>query len=475
MAFFRGFQGGIFRFKQIILTNPVCKVMQTLPLFPNQDLHPASYHFFKTTELGKAYQAIPWQQIDQLHKECYPEKYQKNGRPSRWSPKSKAGLLFLKSYTGLSDAKLLERVQTDYAFQYFCSIKLADNERINDPTLLSRIRQEFGSTQFLNQLQILLGQHWIPYMEEHSTLLMDATCYQSQVRYPTDPKLLWECNQQVFDWIQNLCKQLKIRIPRSKYRELEKAFRAYSFRRKKSHKLTRKIKGRLLKLLKKLCEILDNLFRRYRNYSLRERDYGRFKVIKQVYQQQKYMYDHKTNRVPGRIISLAKPYLRPIKRGKETHSTEFGMKAHLIQNDGICYLEHASFDAFNESKRLQPAFRLHRRIQGKNCQSLGADRIYATNKNRRFAAANQVFTGFVKKGKKTEDPASDQRKKSINKARATRMEGKIGHHKQAYGLDKIKARSAEGELVWVFFGIMCSNMVAIGERIAQSKPDKLAA
>ena len=449
--------------------------MQTLSLFPNQDLLPASYHFFKTTKLGKAYQAIPWQQIDQLHQDCYPEKYQKSGRPSKWNPQAKVALLLLKSYTGLSDTKLLERVQTDYAFQYFCSIKLADNERISDPTLLSRIRKEFGNTDFLNRLQILLGKHWKGHMKQNPTLLMDATCYESHVRYPTDPKLLWECTQQLFDWIQNLCKQLKIRLPRSKFRQVEKAWKAYNFRRRKSQVQTRRIKNRLLKLLKKLTGLLENLLRHNPHYSMRERDYSRFAIIKKVYQQQKYMYDHKVNRVPDRIISLAKPYLRPIKRGKETHSTEFGMKAHVIQNDGICFLEHASFAAFNESKRLKSACRLHQEIQGENCEELGADRIYATNENRKYTTSNQVFTGFVQKGRKSEDKTTKSKKQRINKERATRMEGKFGHHKQAYGLDKIKARSATSELVWVFFGIMCANMVAIGDRIAEATPTRKAA
>ena len=39
--------------------------------------------------------------------------------------------------------------------------------------------------------------------------------------------------------------------------------------------------------------------------------------------------------IPDRIVSVSKPYIRPIVRGKETKSVEFGAKCNNMLIDGI--------------------------------------------------------------------------------------------------------------------------------------------
>ena len=53
-------------------------------------------------------------------------------------------------------------------------------------------------------------------------------------------------------------------------------------------------------------------------------------------------------KVSDRIVSIDRHYVRPIVRGKETKSVEFGAKVNNIQIDGISFIEHLSFKAFNE-------------------------------------------------------------------------------------------------------------------------------
>lgn len=38
------------------------------------------------------------------------------------------------------------------------------------------------------------------------------------------------------------------------------------------------------------------------------------------------MYENKAHAVPGRIVSISQPYIRPIARGKTAASVEFGAK-----------------------------------------------------------------------------------------------------------------------------------------------------
>ena len=55
------------------------------------------------------------------------------------------------------------------------------------------------------------------------------------------------------------------------------------------------------------------------------------------------------------VLSLAKPWLRPIVRGKETKKVEFGFKAHILQA-GICIIDYLAANAFNESTVLNKVF-----------------------------------------------------------------------------------------------------------------------
>jgi len=53
------------------------------------------------------------------------------------------------------------------------------------------------------------------------------------------------------------------------------------------------------------------------------------------------------------IVSIDKPYIRPIVRGKENKPLEFGAKLHKLQIDGISFIKHLSFSTFYEGNRLE--------------------------------------------------------------------------------------------------------------------------
>ena len=59
---------------------------------------------------------------------------------------------------------------------------------------------------------------------------------------------------------------------------------------------------------------------------LSKRDQKIYWVIRHLYEQQQYMYDNKTQSIKNRIVNIYQPYVRPISRGKDKASTEFGAK-----------------------------------------------------------------------------------------------------------------------------------------------------
>ena len=154
----------------------------------------------------------------------------------------------------------------------------------------------------------------------------------------------------------------------------------------------------------------------------------RYAVIKKVYHQQLMHFEGQ--KVKHLIVSIDKEYIRPIVRDKETKAVEFGAKVNTIQVDGINFIEHLSFEAFNEGIRLPECINKQQRLFHHRVKQVGADRIYATNKNRKFCSSHKIATGFVRKGRAGKDEEQIRAMRSIlSKERATRMEGSFGTEK----------------------------------------------
>jgi hypothetical protein len=74
---------------------------------------------------------------------------------------------------------------------------------------------------------------------------------------------------------------------------------------------------------------------------------------------------------------------------------------------GINIIEHDSYDAFDECKRLKISTLKHKIMFGE-CSHISADKIYATNENRKYCTKNKIQTNFV--GKEQEKMISLLRK-----------------------------------------------------------------
>jgi len=440
--------------------------LQPLSLFSKETLLSPRYLMFLETPLGKLYQSIPFDELSNI----LPKKENKVGAPSWFGPSGFFGLMFLKHYTNLSDEKLIERLNTDWAMQFFCGIQLKVCEGIKDAGIVSRVRQYLAEHIEIEDVQRILIKNWEADMENVHALLSDATAYESYIKYPSDVKLLWDCVYWVYQLIFTICKELKVKRPRSRFLEQERKQLSYSKSRKKSHKMTRTRKKTLLYLLNKGLGQLKWLLNNHKNeISLNQRQSIRVIYIKEILRQQKYMYDNQVNIVAKRIVSLFKPYIRPIVRGKENKKVEFGAKVNKSMVDGISLIDRLSFDAFNEALELKRSIRLHKERFGQ-CKQVGVDAIYGTNSNRTFMKAKKIFHSLVRKGRASKYEKQEKLLRShLGKERSTLLEGSFGNEKNHYGLNKVKARTEPTEIIWILFGIMTANAVKISKRRTQKE------
>ena len=423
---------------------------------------------FKLSELGQLHSLFPFDElVQQLH--LQPKV---RGRKSLFSGKGKIGLMILKSYTNLSDEDLIAHLNGNIHYQFFCDLFIDPLDPLTRFGIVSDIRGELASKLDIASAQEVLAEQWKPYLENLHVCMTDATCYESDMRYPTDVKLLWESVHWLHTHLCKHCKMTRLRGFRNKYTDVRDAYLSYSKKRKHNRSQRKKITRRLISLLGKLISQTLELHRTHAKELPLSSDYHkRFCVIQKVLVQARELFEGK--KVSNRIVSVDKHYVRPIVRGKESKSVEFGAKVNNIQVDGISFIEHISCNSFNEGIRLKDCIRLHQHLFKSRVRCVAADAIYATNANRRFCTQYGISTSFVRKGRASKN---ENEKKILRSAlatqRATRMEGSFGTQKRHYSLDKIKARNKKNEMLWIFFGIHTANAVMMIEKVRKKEHEQ---
>lgn len=421
---------------------------------------------FYSTSLGELYQAIPF---ENLAKQIPAPRKMPHGKGCKpwFDVKGGVALQILKSHFRCSDAMLIEQLNGNWMMQMFCGIQLKVGEQIKDLDIVGRWRKYIGQYLDIDKFQIACVQKWKPYMQDVQAGFCDATVYESYISYPTDAKLIWKSCADVFKMLQDVRKTSRMRRSRSNHDKRYQEYLNIAKSKKKSRRKSKKLCKSLLKYLHRLQVQLGELLKKSALAKpLSNKQYNRLAVITKVKEQQWQMHFGNQSTVPGRIVSLHKPYVRTIIRGKEVKPLEFGAKVNMLQVDGINFIEHHSYDNFNEGTRLQSTIELQRRYFGK-CHQMGADAIYATNANRKYCTLNNIATNFVQKGKAGKQAEQKSQMRSLlARVRSTVLEGSFGNGKNHYLLDKVKAKSAETEKVWLFFGLLTSNAKQIAKRMA---------
>ena len=346
--------------------------------FTEYDFYDLYRQTFEKSELGRIRRKLPLHEIAENLGLTRKSMREKRGRRSYFTAEGKVALMFLKMYTGLSSPKLMEQLNGNIHYQLFCDVRINPMHPLTSYKLLDDVFSELAQQQ-----QEILARAWKPYMKELETMYTDATCYESEMRYPTDPKLLWEGIEKAYRVMCEVSEKLNLHRPRTKYLDVEKANLAYRKQRRRTKTQTRKITRRLLNLLGKILNEVRRIEREHAgtNDLLTSRQARDMEIITKMYRQQKKHFDRNEPResVKDRIVSISKPYVRPIVRGKEVRSVEFGAKCNNIQVDGLSFIEKVSFNAFNEVTRLPHCLKMHRRLFGVDAKKVGGDAGYAGN------------------------------------------------------------------------------------------------
>jgi hypothetical protein len=163
------------------------------------------------------------------------------------------------------------------------------------------------------------------------------------------------------------------------------------------------------------------------------------------------------NRIAGRIVSLSRPYVRPIKTGKQGKETEFGARGALTHVDGFLFLDYWKHEAFNESEHVARHMAAYAERFGKFPPYFVGDMKYGTRKNPADLETLCVRPSFKTLGRKVKTPVRDPWFRRKQKER-NRIEGACGNGKEHYGLSRVRYKGEESSEVWVRTSLLAMNL-----------------
>lgn len=174
---------------------------------------------------------------------------------------------------------------------------------------------------------------------------------------------------------------------------------------------------------------------------LSKRQYKMLLVVGEVYRQQLWLHKNKKQSIDDRIVSLNQPHIRPIVRGKAGKSVEFGAKLSASCFNGYIFLDHISWDNFNESGDLKTQVEAFKKYTGYYPESVHVDKIYRTRENRAWCKERGIRISGPHDGRPTKMVTKEQKKQALQDERIRNcIEGKFGQAKRKFSLNQIMTK-----------------------------------
>ncbi len=166
--------------------------------------------------------------------------------------------------------------------------------------------------------------------------------------------------------------------------------------------------------------------------------------------------------ITDRMVSLADPDARPIRKGKPRSPTEFGYKLLVAEDErGFVADHHLEQGNPPDAPQLLPAVARVMRLTGRVAATVAADRGFGTAANTRAIADLGVKRdGLHRKGRPSAARAAYQATRAFRRLRTWRVgiEARISHLKRGFGLGRTRLRRLPGARTWVGLGIFAYNL-----------------
>ena len=392
----------------------------------------------------KKAQMIPWVEIEKRYAKLFANRKGNVAKPLRLA----LGACIIQAEYGYSDVETALQIQETAYLQYFCGYKEYDDSKLPfDPSLMVYFRKRL-TPEVLGEInEMIIANARNEKQQDNNdddepgnggTMIVDATCAPSNIKYPQDTSLLNEAREATEKIIDELHIPGEGKKPRTYRKQAHKDYLNIARTKKKTAKKIRTATRKQLGYLDRNLKSIEAL--QADGKELSSKQVKKLEVIRNIYAQQKLMYDNKAHSVPDRIVSLSQPFIRPIVRGKAGKPVEFGAKIDISVEDGWTRLEVMSFDAYNEAKNLKDMVERYRKRTGHYPSRVLADKIYRNRDNLAYCKLHHIRLSGPALGRPKKDELRDKKQDYIDECERVEVERRFSLAKRKCGLGLITAR-----------------------------------
>ncbi|MGN8751027.1 IS5 family transposase [Oscillospiraceae bacterium HCP3S3_D12] len=432
---------------------------------------PVGMNLKESNRWVKKAQTIPWPEIEKRYAALFTNRKGNVAKPLRLA----LGACIIQAEYGYSDEETALQIQENPYLQYFCGYPGYDDEKLPfDPSLMVYFRKRL-TPEILGEINEMIVRDAKERQAKETeakednnsdngpgtggnsgTMIVDATCAPSNIRYPQDVSLLNEARENAEQLLDVLHDPADGKKPRTYRQCARKDYLKYTRCRKHTSKMTRKAIGKQLGYLRRDLAAIDSKLSLGKSLTTRQTE--RLDTIRTIYEQQKYMYDNRTHSVPDRIVSVSQPFVRPIVRGKAGKPVEFGAKLDISVVDGWTRLEHCSFDAYNESGNLQEMAERFREREGHYPSRILADKIYRNRENLSYCKEHGIRLSGPALGRPKTTETRDKTQDYRDECERVEVERKFSLAKRKCGMGLVTAKLRETAAHVIAMSILVLNL-----------------
>ena len=406
---------------------------------------------------------IPWDLLDEKYNAQFRNK--KVGNPAK-AARMALGSHIIKEKFGISDQETVEHIKESPYLQWFIGLPEFTDKAPFDASTMTWFRKRLTPEILEEVNSYIIGtaskdkddqdqnpggsgssssdsHRSDPADSNKGTLILDATCAPSDIRFPTDVSLLNEAREKSEMLILTLHRQSEkgVKAPRTYKKQARRDYLRFARSKKPTIQKIRKAIRQQLGYVRRNLKTIGSLLEK--GYGLSDRDQVLLGTLETLYSQQKEMYRDRKHQVAGRIVSIHQPWIRPIVRGKTNAPVEFGAKVAISMVDGYAQIDKLDWNPFNESTTLMETVEGYRAKTGCYPARILGDKIYRTRENLNYCKSKGIHMNGPKLGRPPSNKTLYREQCLQEKSEAgerNAVESKFGEGKRSYGLGRLYAK-----------------------------------
>jgi IS5 family transposase len=409
--------------------------------------------------------------------QAWAQDARERGRPSI-SMATFVRLMVIKQRTGWGYETLVREVSDSLHLRRFCLIAI--DRRVPDESTVRKLARRLGASvvQEITRMVIEKAQRETGFTARAARI--DSTVVEADIRYPSDAMLALQGARALTREGKKLSKLIggKMRV-RDRSRSIGKAVRAIS---KTLARRTGEAKAQVMKLNEQAGRLIARSAREAQQLAAAARASARGRGAKaklRAATKLEQLASHcgrvteqidrrvRGSKITDRLVSIADPDARPIRKGKLGKPTEFGYVAQICEvtentrkgaRGFILPVGHAAGNPSENKLLAQTAAELDR--AGIRPREIVADGGFLPGPTK---AAFPDLTDEQIQLSGRHEPGSRRTRKRRARYR-TGVEGRISHLKRRYGLRRSRLKGDNGMQIWTGWAILAYDLDTLAIR-----------